>query len=158
MPEKERMQLAAIILAGGASSRMGRPKESLPWGDESLLGRTCRTLSACCAPVVVVARDRTQGLPPLPEGTLVACDAPGAAGPLAGLLAGLQALLAAGLHGDDATFVTACDHPFLFADAVRALHRELGNARLVMPEVATVLQPLCAIYRLGCVGAVERLL
>jgi molybdopterin-guanine dinucleotide biosynthesis protein A len=158
MPEKERMRLGAIILAGGASSRMGRPKESLPWNGDTLLGHTCRTLAGCCAPVVVVARDRAQTLPPLPAGTTIVCDAPGAAGPLAGLLAGLRALRAAGFTDDDAAFATACDHPFLHAGAVRGLSAELGDGLLVMPRPDAHLQPLCAIYRLRCQACMQRLL
>src|SRR5438093_114089 len=31
------MTVAAILLAGGASSRMGQPKALLPWGDQKLV-------------------------------------------------------------------------------------------------------------------------
>ena len=44
-----------IILAAGGSSRMGEPKQLLPWGDSTLLRHACNT--AChtgCAPVVLV--------------------------------------------------------------------------------------------------------
>ena len=46
---------------------MGRPKESLPIGDTTMLGRTVDTLLRCTYPVVVVARDRLQDLPPIEE-------------------------------------------------------------------------------------------
>ena len=55
-PEKGSMQIGAIILAGGRSRRMGKPKESLPIGDTTLLGRTSEVLLDCAFPVVVVAR------------------------------------------------------------------------------------------------------
>ena len=63
MPDKESMRLGALILAGGRSRRMGRPKESLPLGDTTMLGWQCRTLLACAAPVVVIGRGAGQQLP-----------------------------------------------------------------------------------------------
>ena len=46
----------AVILAGGRSSRMGRPKALLPAGGETFVGRIARTLRAGGAgPLVVVA-------------------------------------------------------------------------------------------------------
>ena len=37
------MQLAILILAAGSSSRMGRPKQLLPWGNTTLLGEAINT-------------------------------------------------------------------------------------------------------------------
>lgn len=152
------MQLAAIILAGGRSTRMGRPKESLPFAGQSLLARTCQTLAACAAPIVVVARDAQQELPAVPLTVHRTHDAVLDQGPLVGLAAGMHWLLThGGLTDADATFATACDHPFLTADAVLALAGELGGCDIVMPRAAGILQPLCAIYRLSVLTTIERL-
>jgi molybdenum cofactor cytidylyltransferase len=50
------VKLAGIILAGGASSRMGSPKALLPvpGSNETFLDRLIRVLGSACAPVVVV--------------------------------------------------------------------------------------------------------
>lgn len=46
---------AAILLAAGASTRMGRPKQLLDWGGRPLLAAQVETLlRADCAPVIVV--------------------------------------------------------------------------------------------------------
>ena len=44
-----------IILAAGGSSRMGRPKQLLPWKGQTLLRHACETaLATKCRPVIVV--------------------------------------------------------------------------------------------------------
>jgi len=46
---------AAILLAGGESSRMGRPKPLLVWGDDTLIEYQVRQLrDAGCDPMIVV--------------------------------------------------------------------------------------------------------
>jgi CTP:molybdopterin cytidylyltransferase MocA len=48
---------AAVILAAGASRRLGRPKQSVVVAGETLLERAARTArQAGCAPVIVVVR------------------------------------------------------------------------------------------------------
>ena len=48
------VSLAAVILAGGASSRMGRPKALLPFRGETILDRLIGLYLPFCAPVIVV--------------------------------------------------------------------------------------------------------
>lgn len=48
-------ELAGIILAAGASRRMGSPKALLDYRGETFLGRLTRVLSRSCDPVIVVA-------------------------------------------------------------------------------------------------------
>ena len=42
MSLKKNQPLGVIILGAGASSRMGRPKLLLPWGDTSVIGHLIR--------------------------------------------------------------------------------------------------------------------
>ena len=151
------MRTGSIILTGGRSKRMGRPKESLRIAGGTLLGRTVETLLGCTAPVVVVARVG-QELPVLPAAARTITDEVPDAGPLAALVAGLRFLRREDLLGDqDAVFATGCDAPFLPAAVVSWLVDRLGDAPLVMPEALGHLQPLCALAKehgihvvLGC--------
>jgi molybdenum cofactor cytidylyltransferase len=57
---------AAILLAGGESSRMGRPKPLLVWGDETLVEYQVRQLrEAGCDPVIVVLGAHEDAVRPL---------------------------------------------------------------------------------------------
>ena len=46
--------IAGIILAAGASSRMGTPKALLEYRGETFVDRLVRVLGAVCDPVIVV--------------------------------------------------------------------------------------------------------
>lgn len=138
---------------------MGQPKESLEFGDSTLLGHTAELLLDCTWPVVVVGRGGDQQLPPLPLEAHVLHDHQPGAGPLAAMVTGMRHVLANGdLTPQDAVFVVATDHPFLSAEAVGWLARQMGDQQAVMARVDDVLQPLCAVYRLDVLPAAEALL
>ena len=139
------MRLAALILTGGRSQRMGRPKEFLPFAGETLLSRTAATLASCADPVGVVRRDADQELPALPAAVVLATDENRLAGPLGALASGLRCLRdGAGLDAADAVFVTGCDAPFLTAAVVRGLAECLAGVDLAMPVVdAAVVSVIC---------------
>ena len=138
---------------------MGRPKESLPIGDTTMLGWQCRTLLACADPVVVIGRDLGQDLPPLPQSVDVAHDELPGEGPLAAIAAGLRRLRERHGFGDlDAAVTVGCDQPFLTAAIVAGLRDRLGEAQLLMPRAEDKLQPLTAIYRTKVITAADRLL
>lgn len=147
------MIVGSIILAGGRSRRMGRPKESLPIGDTTMLGRTVDTLLTCSFPVVVVARDAEQDLPPMSLEAELVFDEHAEQGPLMGMLAGMTAMR----DDCDAVFVIGCDTPFLAAAAVDWLARQLGENEVVMARIDDVLQPLGAMYRTSILPVIERL-
>ena len=48
------MKLAAVLLAGGASRRMGSPKALLPIGDSNFLTRLIDIYAPHCSPIIVV--------------------------------------------------------------------------------------------------------
>lgn len=159
MPDKNGMRIGAIILAGGRSERMGQPKDSLPFAGDTLLGRAVATLARCSERLVVVARGPEQELGSLPAGVPRIDDARPGQGPLGGLTTGLRWLRGTpGWSDADAAFVTACDQPFVDEATVRWLSDRLGDADLVMPRAAGILQPLCAVYRLSVLPFADRLL
>ena len=133
---------AGVVLAGGASARMGTAKAAIPWGDGTLLSRAVGALAPAVGRVVVV-RAPGQDLPPLPAGVTVTEDAHAARGPLEGLAAGLAALR----PGEDA-FVLAVDMPFAGADLAAAVLAALGpDADAAVPRADGRTHPLAAAYR-----------
>lgn len=146
------MHCGGIVLCGGRSSRMGRPKLSLPFGPELMLPRVVRILGEAVAPIVVVAA-RDQDVPDLPAGVRLVRDEHDNLGPLAGLAAGL-----ASLPDADAAYVTACDTPLLTAAFVRFLMARLGDREIAVVREAGFVHPLAGVYRTFLAPRVRQLL
>jgi len=121
---------------------MGRPKFSLPFGEEVLLQRVCRILSEVVSPIVVVAAEG-QELPALPDEVLIVRDEYDSLGPLAGIATGLDALS----DEVDAAFVTSCDAPLLRPEFARRLIELLGDHDVAAPTDGQYDHVLAAVYR-----------
>ena len=147
------IRTGGIVLCGGQSSRMGRPKAWLPFGDELMLPRVVRLLGEVVAPIVVVAAPG-QDVPPLTSIIEIVRDPERGRGPLQGLAAGLLAL-----RGRvEAAYLSSCDVPFLQPAFVRRLLELLGDHAICVPEVDGYRHPLAAVYRLEVAAVAERLL
>jgi molybdopterin-guanine dinucleotide biosynthesis protein A len=147
------VQVAGIVLCGGQSSRMGRPKAWLPFSGEIMLPRVVRLLREVVDPIVVVAAP-DQDVPPLPADVLVVRDEEKGRGPLQGLAAGLAAL-----HDlADTAYLSSCDVPFLKPAFVRRLIELLGHHEICVPRVGDHHHPLAAVYRLAVEETVHWLL
>lgn len=129
---------SAIILAGGKSSRMGRPKALLPFDGEPLIAHLVRHLSRLFRDIVVVAAP-AQELPPLP--VTVVRDAVAYQGPVGGICYGLQAAQT------EICFATSCDAPFLNLTLISYLLAQITDFDVVVPVWQERLQPLHAVYR-----------
>jgi molybdopterin-guanine dinucleotide biosynthesis protein A len=121
--------VVAVILAGGLSRRMGGPnKTMLDLGGARLIDRAIFAAQAQCQAVAINLHDTTQeaqtpfaalGLP------LLADALPGHAGPLAGVLAGLDY---AAKMGFSALLSLPCDCPFLPDDLAARLYEAAQNS------------------------------
>lgn len=129
---------------------MGRPKAWLAFHGEPLLFRVARIMSESLSPMVVVAAEG-QPLPDLPLGVRVLRDTQAGRGPLEGIAVGLEAT-------GVASFVSACDAPFLTTAFVRRMIEELGDADLVIPETAGRRHTLSGVYRPSVVSLIRQLL
>jgi molybdopterin-guanine dinucleotide biosynthesis protein A len=147
------VQTGGIVLCGGQSSRMGRPKAWLPFAGEIMLPRVVRLLGEAVRPLVVVAAP-DQEVPPLRPEVGVVRDEEKGRGPLQGLAAGLNALRGQA----EAAYLSSCDVPFLQPAFVRRLLELLGDNSICVPNVDGYHHPLAAVYRLDVAGPVERLL
>lgn len=139
-------EIAALILCGGASRRMGRPKAWLPFGDETLLARAARLVGAVASPVAVVAAP-DQELPPLLPGVSLVYDPVAHRGPLQGLASGLAALP----DRCELVYATGTDVPFFRAEWVVRLAELIGDHDLAIPHIDGFHHPLAALYRRSAV-------
>jgi molybdopterin-guanine dinucleotide biosynthesis protein A len=147
----------AIVLAGGKSTRMGRDKASLPFGDGTMLSRVVRVLADVVTEIVLVAR-RGQALPEvglLPErvSLVSAYDEVESKGPLAGLAAGLASLSA------PIAYASSCDVPFLspaFVEFLLGVLEAREDVAVAIPRAEGHLHPLAAAYRRDAVLPVVR--
>ena len=140
----------AVVLAGGRSSRMGRPKALLPAGRETFVGRIARTLrDGGAGPVVVVApagdlaaRIAAALGPHRPPPRVVANPDPDR-GQLSSLLVGLAAIdrLGEDPRGAEAALVTLVDVPLVTAATVRALLDRWRRTRAPVVRPARVAPP-----------------
>lgn len=115
-----------IILAGGASRRMGTPKAWVEVGGIPLIVRVVNQLRQVCDDLVIVAND----FGPLQNvgARLVADIIPGK-GSLGGIYSGL-----ANAHAEYA-FACACDMPFLNVDLIGRMFELAPDFDVVIPSV-----------------------
>ena len=135
MAEGRLANVAAALLVGGASSRMGRDKAALSIAGEAAATRLARRLAALCEDVLLVG-----GTPPADAPGRRVPDPPGPVCALRGLCGALEAARA------ERVLVIATDLPLV--------HEALLLGLCAWPEADAVLtrdaggpQPLCAVYR-----------
>ena len=145
---------AAVVLAGGRSSRMGEPKAGLEWHGSTLLRRVAGLVARGVDGPVVVVRARGQDLPPLPASVEVVEDTACAQGPLEGMASGFAALQDRAAHA----FVCSTDLPLLHPAYVRAVARAGQGVDVALPVVAGHRQPLAACYRTSLAARARELL
>lgn len=146
-------RFGSIVLCGGKSRRMGRPKATLPFGPELLLQRVVRILRQVTSPCVVVAAANQQ-LPELPPEILITTDERPERGPLEALYAGLRVLEGKAA----AAYVTACDVPLLLPEFVTRMTKLLGDHDIVVPVEDEFHHPLAAVYRVTVLPQIKQLL
>jgi molybdenum cofactor cytidylyltransferase len=101
---------AGVILAAGASSRMGRDKALLPWRDGTFLSATIRALQPLTELVIVVAGTNAPNLEPVVDAhaAFLVVNPHPEQGQFSSLQVGLREVLN---RGRDAAIVTLVDRP-----------------------------------------------
>ena len=123
----------AVVLAAGASVRMGRPKQLLPIAGKSLVVRSAEAaLESGARPVVVVLGAGADSIRPALDGlpVLVAINRHWQRGLSSSVRAGIR-MLDAGPGSLAAAVLILCDQPNLSPQLIRRLvrrHRERGHS------------------------------
>ncbi|MBW3561788.1 MAG: molybdenum cofactor guanylyltransferase [Actinobacteria bacterium] len=139
--------MTGLVLAGGRSRRMGRDKALLEVAGEALILRVGRVLEDVCDRVLVATgeADRYEvGWEQVP-------DVSAGNGPLAGILAGLEAA------DSDLVAVVAVDMPYANAGVLELLADEWMGEAAVVPLVDDRVQPLHGVYATSAAPSFRRL-
>jgi molybdenum cofactor cytidylyltransferase len=118
-------KIGLILLAAGASTRLGEPKQELPYQGKTLLQRAAQAaLDSACTPVVVVlGADTAAGLPEIASKPLVKVYNPEwEEGMASSIRHGLTALLSAEPVISGAILMV-CDQPYVDAPLLNSLCR-----------------------------------
>lgn len=150
------MNCSGIVLAGGASRRMGRDKAWIELDGKFLIERVIETLGRVCDETIVVANDsQYEKL----NARLIRDEFPNT-GSLGGLYSGLNAAQ------NELSIAVACDMPFLNQELLRFLISLSFDCDIVIPSARDErkteqgkkentakkmnLHPLHAVYRKTC--------
>jgi molybdopterin-guanine dinucleotide biosynthesis protein A len=134
-----RIGATLLVLAGGQSRRMGRPKALLPVGATTLIESIVTRLAPEFDHLLVAVGD--PGSVPDRLRTHLVRDLHPGAGPMAGVEAGLAA------SPFDLVVAVACDMPAVTPSLLRRLVTEAGGRSAVVPRVDGRPEPACAAYR-----------
>jgi molybdopterin-guanine dinucleotide biosynthesis protein A len=147
---------SAIILAGGQSRRMGRPKSALVFGNSTILARLIAELGHSFDDILIVAAPQQSEAVPVenllrtvPPSVRVLHDPIAYQGAAVALARGLAAA------ANEVVFACSCDLPLLRAEVVHALYAMLNDYEAVIPQINGKPQPLCALYRRSVAGVIE---
>lgn len=125
------MNQAAIILAAGASRRMGQPKALLVYEAETFVDRLAGLFARCGAEVVVVLGHHAAAIR---AGMRRKVTFSLNTDPDRGMLSSLQCGLMALPDGTESFFFTPVDYPAIAFDTVERLNATLGASQLAIPR------------------------
>ncbi|MBL4754850.1 MAG: molybdenum cofactor guanylyltransferase [Flavobacteriales bacterium] len=140
------VSLAAIILAGGFSSRMGMDKGLVPFRGKPMIQWSIEVASSVTDHIMIIANQvgYEQFGHPVHHDLLIE------KGPLGGIHAGLTYSNAVN------NLVLACDLPMLNSAFIQHLVSEISvQHNIVVPRVGNRLEPLCAVYHQDCLSKIE---
>jgi molybdopterin-guanine dinucleotide biosynthesis protein A len=144
------MTTAAIVLAGGKSTRLGRDKATAPLLGVPLLQHVLNRLSGLTDEYMIVTRP-DQKLDGIATGaSRVVEDLFPDSGPLGGLYTGLSSI------ESPIAIAIACDMPLLHPPLLCELLHLLPEHDAVVPLSEGQPQPLCAAYAKSCLAPILR--
>ncbi len=147
-PTREPLPLpvTGLILSGGKSKRMGRPKAFLPYEGSTVLGHIVSEIKDLFNEVFIVANE-VESYEDL--GVDVVKDILPHRGPLGGILSGLMTA------SNHYAFVMACDMPLIDKRIVRELVSRREDNDVVVLSHPQGIEPLFGVYSKNCIKPLE---
>lgn len=140
------MEATLLVLAGGQSRRMGRPKPWIEVGDSILIRYVVERLAPAFSELMVSFAEPEQMEQLVPY--RVVFDRKRNAGPLAGLEAGLLAA-----H-NQVLFAVACDMPYVDRSTAEIAVAAARNCDAAIPRHDGLFEPVCGAYRKTALHAI----
>lgn len=149
---KEYKDYAGVILAGGKSSRIGSPKESLMYKKKKLYEIILEIFNSLFDEMLIVT-DNQRRFPELEEVKIVE-DLVKNKGPLVGIYTGLKSI------SKSKAFFVACDMPLLQPDLIKKIltASQEDDCECVVPCTSKGIEPLHAVYSNKIIPRIEHLL
>jgi molybdopterin-guanine dinucleotide biosynthesis protein A len=144
------MEATLLVLAGGASRRMGRPKPWIEVGDTVLVRYVVERLAPAFSELMVSFAEPEQMEQLIPY--RVVFDRKRSAGPLAGLEAGLLA------SRHQVVFAVACDMPYVEPPTAQIAVAAAHNCDAAIPRHDGLFEPVCGAYRKSAIPAIANAL
>ena len=132
-----------VILAGGMSRRMGRPKPFVELEGRPLISWVLESLRPVCLEVFIVANETA---PFAKLGCRVVRDLIPDRGPMGGIYTAISSTR------ERRIFVTGCDTPFLQSSIIRFLSSQIEDYEMAVCRLADGLHPLQAVYTRECLS------
>lgn len=137
--------LAALILAGGKSSRMGRDKALVDYQGMPMLKRVYQVAAACTRKVYVLAPWVKNYQNILPTDCQYLIETQPGKGPVNGLSEGLEQIAAQWI------LLLACDLPLLNVEIIQSWINKLAqiptSTLALVPQRSGIWEPMCGFYR-----------
>ena len=145
-----KMGATAIIMAGGASSRMGEDKSMLPIEGKSMIEHIYGQLEGNFSEIIISSNEADKhGF----LGAKVVPDRVTGQGPLMGIASAMEA------SANDLNFVLACDIPSLDMDFVKEMLRGAQGFDAVIPRGgADKIEPLFGVYNKSILDNINKTL
>lgn len=140
------MDLNAIILAGGKSTRMGTDKTLLKMNGKTLLETVVEICQLVCSSIIISSNNPAHGV----FGYPVIADEQKDCGPIGGIYSCLKQ------SETDWNFIISVDTPFVTPDFIQFLLQHSGNFDAVIPEYYGKTEPLIALYNRSCLPVIEK--
>ncbi|PEJ59338.1 molybdenum cofactor guanylyltransferase [Bacillus sp. AFS002410] len=151
------MKIAGVVLAGGKSSRYGKPKMFEKYKDKFLYEYSVQALEEnSISPIIISTNEKL--VPYFSKNDLefvIEGETEEYQGPLYAMYNAFSKI-----QNIDWYFVLACDTPFITADFVRKMIALLkdSNVDVILPIQSDKLQPLFALYHRDCIGKMNEIL
>jgi molybdopterin-guanine dinucleotide biosynthesis protein A len=145
---EKRLAASLLVLAGGGSRRMGRPKALLQVAGTTLIEFVAAGLEPEFAELLISANDPELVPPGLAARARTVHDLHQGAGPLAGIEAGLAAA------SQPMVLAVACDMPFVSPALARRLVAACQGHDAAVPILDGRPEPVCAAYASSAAGPI----